>query len=161
MIDPQRLRFFCDAMLGGLSRWLRAMGYQAAFDGWIDDGDLVRRAAQDGSVVLSSDAPLFERKALRSGLVRGLFVPRHAPVDEQLVFVMRHFRLPVREPRCMRCGGALVETEREAVRDEAPPRAWRRCDRFWRCAECGQLFWHGTHWAHIAATRDEVAREVA
>ena len=161
MTPMEDVRFFCDAMLGGLSRWLRAMGYEAAFDGWIDDGELVRRAGLEGSVLLSSDAPLFERNALRSGRVRGLFVPRHAPIDEQVVFVMRHFALGVREPRCMRCGGALAEAAREAVRGEAPARAFERCDRFWRCAECGQLFWHGTHWTHIAETRDAVARAVA
>ena len=154
-------RFFCDAMLGGLSRWLRAMGYEAAFDDRIDDGDLVRRAAREGSIVLSSDAPLFERKLLKSGTVRGLFVPRHAPVGEQLVFVMRHFSLAVRDPRCMGCGGALLEAERDAVRAEAPPLAFRRCERFWRCDGCARLFWRGTHWTHIAETRDAVARAVA
>lgn len=157
MATDGEVRFECDAMLGGLSRWLRAMGYEAAFEYGIDDGVLVSRAARDGSVVLSSDAPLFERRLLRSGAVRGLFVPRHAPVDEQLVFVMRHFTLAVRAPRCMRCGGALEEAAREAVRDEAPPRAWARCDRFWRCAACGQLFWHGTHWTRIARAREAVA----
>jgi uncharacterized protein with PIN domain len=151
------MRFVCDAMLGGLSRWLRAVGYEAAFDARIDDGDLVARAAREGAAVLSSDAPLFERKLLRSGLVRGLFVPRHAPIDDQLVFVMRHFRLEVRDARCMRCGGALAEAPRDAVRDEAPPRAWERCDRFWRCEGCSGLFWHGTHWTRIAAARDAVA----
>ena len=37
--DAPPLRFFCDAMLGGLARWLRAMGYDAAFEYGIDDGD--------------------------------------------------------------------------------------------------------------------------
>ena len=150
------VRFLCDAMLGGLSRWLRAMGWEAAFDGRIDDGELVARAAREGAVVLSSDAPLFERKLLKSGAVRGLFVPRHAPIDQQLVFVMRHFDLDVREARCMSCGGALRETARDAVRDEAPPRAWQSCERFWRCCGCARLFWHGTHWTHIAEAREAV-----
>ncbi len=156
--DP---RFACDAMLGGLSRWLRAMGYAASFEDGIDDGELVAQAERDGSVVLSSDAPLFERKLLKSGRVRGLFVPRHAPIEEQLVFVMRRFALEVRDPRCMRCGGALLEAPRESVRDEAPTLAFLRCDRFWRCGGCARLFWHDTHWAHIAETRAAVARAVA
>ncbi len=155
------MRFFCDAMLGGLSRWLRAMGYEAEFDHRIDDGDLVRRADEEGFIVLSSDAPLLERKLVTSGRVRALFVPRHAPIEEQLAFVMRHFALEVREPRCMGCGGVLVEAPREAVREEAPPRAFQSFDRFWRCDGCSRLFWRGTHWTHIAETREAMARAVA
>jgi len=30
--------FFCDAMLGGLARWLRAAGYDAEYEYGIDDG---------------------------------------------------------------------------------------------------------------------------
>lgn len=157
-MDP---RFLCDAMLGGLSRWLRAMGYEAAFAPGIDDGELVRRAAREGAIVLSSDAPLFERKALRDGPVRGLFVPRHAPVREQLVFVMRAFALEVRAPRCMGCGGALAAVARDAVRAEVPPRALAAYDAFWRCGACAKVFWHGTHWESIARLREAARRAVA
>ena len=147
-------------MLGGLSRWLRAMGYAATFDDRVEDGELVARAARDGAVLLSSDAPLFERKRITSGEVRALFVPRHAPVLDQLCFVMRRFSLEVRDPLCMRCGGELREAPRDSVRDEAPPRTFASCDRFWRCAGCEKLFWHGTHWRHIAETRASMARSV-
>src|SRR5262245_34014979 len=57
--------FFCDAMLGGLARWLRAVGYEAAFEHGIDDGDLVSRALATGAVLLSSDRPLFNRRPMR------------------------------------------------------------------------------------------------
>jgi uncharacterized protein len=154
------VRFCCDAMLGGLSRWLRAVGYAATFDAHVDDGELVARAARDGSILLSSDAPLFERKRLKSGEVRGLFVPRHAPIGEQLVFVMRRLALEVREPRCMRCGGELLEAPRASIAHEAPPRAFESCDRFWRCGECAQLFWHGTHWKQIEGRRAAIAASV-
>lgn len=156
-----QMRFACDAMLGGLSRWLRAMGYEATFDAYVDDGVLVERAARDDAVVLSSDAPLFERRRLKRGEVRGLFVPRHAPVADQLVFVMRHFALEVREARCMRCGGALGETSRESVEGEAPPLAFRNSERFFRCDGCKGLFWHGTHWQQIARTREAIAQLTA
>ena len=37
-------RFACDAMLGGLARWLRAAGYDACWQEGIDDGELIRLA---------------------------------------------------------------------------------------------------------------------
>jgi uncharacterized protein with PIN domain len=143
--------FLCDAMLGGLARWLRAAGYDAAFEPHIDDGDLLRRAAANGQTALSSDGGIFERTVVRTGAVRALYVPRGLGKRAQLRFVLRALDLPVRDPRCMTCGGALAEVDREAVRDEAPPRTFACTTRFWRCARCGKLLWKGTHWARIEA----------
>ena len=61
------MAFICDAMLGGLARWLRAGGYDAEFEYGIDDRALIERAAGSGRMILSSDGPLFERNILRSG----------------------------------------------------------------------------------------------
>jgi uncharacterized protein with PIN domain len=143
--------FLCDAMLGGLARWLRAAGYDAEFDPRVDDGDLVRRAAAGGQVALSSDGGIFERNVVRNGSVRALYVPRGLDKLGQLRFVLRALDLPVCDPRCMACGGALAEVDKAAVRGEAPPRTFACVTRFWRCTRCGKLLWKGTHWARIDA----------
>jgi hypothetical protein len=136
-------------MLGGLSRWLRAAGYDARFEACIADGELVRRAGEDGLVLLSSDGPIFDRTLVRSGAVRALCVPRHLDVDGQLAYVLRALRIDLAEPRCMGCGGELMAVPKDSVRGEAPPRTYSHCSRFWRCSRCQQLFWQGTHWQHI------------
>lgn len=141
--------FFCDAMLGGLARWLRAAGYDAAYEYGIDDGDLIAASASQGRTILSSDGPLFDRTIIRSGGVAALFVPRQLDKFAQLQFVMRTLALPLRPPRCMACGGELAEIPKHAAADEAPPLAYRNCDRFWRCTRCSKLLWHGTHWQKI------------
>jgi uncharacterized protein with PIN domain len=150
-------RFYCDAMLGGLARWLRALGYQAEWEHGIEDAVLVERSLALGAVLLSSDRPLFERKPVKAGEVKALFVPRHAPVFDQLVFVLRTLHLSVRDLRCMVCGGDLVSVPRESVADEVPPAAYRACSDYWRCVSCQKLYWRGTHWARIEATRVRVA----
>ena len=159
MADPARL--LCDAMLGGLARWLRAMGHAASFEPVIADDALVRRAQVTGEIVLSSDAPLFERRAFTSGTVRGLFVPRHAPVDDQLVFVMKELGLGVLPPRCMACGGGLLDADPELVEARVPARSREAFERFFACDGCGRLFGHGTHWARIAKKRERIAAAVA
>jgi len=147
--DDSDVHFFCDAMLGGLARWLRAWGYDAAFEYGIDDGDLVARAEQTGAMILSSDGPLFDRTVIATGRVKALYVPQQLSRDEQLDFVVRELRLPRRTGRCMACGGELVEVPRHSVTDEAPPLAFKNCKRFWRCQRCDKLLWHGTHWHRI------------
>lgn len=138
-------------MLGGLARWLRAAGYDAAFEPRIEDGALVDRARRSGEVLLSSDAPMFARNALRDGSVLALYVPRD-PVSVQLPFVLRALRLARREPRCMACGGELVPVAKGSVLGEAPPKTLARCEEFWRCGRCAKLYWRGTHWARIERT---------
>ena len=49
----------------------------------------------------------------------------------------------------MACGGKLTEVAKHTVTDEAPPLAYRYCEKFWRCQRCGKLLWHGTHWQLI------------
>jgi len=156
---PPGPEILCDAMLGGLARWLRAAGYDAEFAYGIEDRQLVQRAIETGSVLLSSDTGLFARSVIRDGTVRALFVPRGLTKLAQLAFALRELRLGVRaQPRCMACGGRLIEVDKPSVRAEAPRKAYGACDRFWRCSRCRKLLWRGTHWKRIAAALAEAAR---
>jgi uncharacterized protein with PIN domain len=150
-------RIACDAMLGGLARWLRAAGYDVFWQEWIDDGDLVRRAQAEAWTVLSSDDDVFEFAVVRDGVVPSLFVPRGLGVQEQLAFVMQRLDLPLREPRCMACGGELSERAKEAVSDRVPPRSLACHEQFWECGRCRRVFWHGTHWRQITQRLREAA----
>ncbi len=142
-------RFACDAMLGGLARWLRAAGYDASWHGGIADPELVRLGRVQGRVILSSDDDVFAFALVRDGRVPALFVPRGLSVQAQLAHVLRVLELPLREPRCMACGGELAELTREEAAGRVPPRSLARHDRFWECVRCCKSFWHGTHWEKI------------
>ena len=157
--DSKVTAFICDAMLGGLARWLRAAGYDAEFEYGIDDRVLIERAADSGRMILSSDGPLFERNIIRNGQVPALYVPQQLSKLEQLRFVVRELKLPLRSPRCMACGGCLREVPKHRVADEAPPLAFKNCDRFWRCSRCGKLLWHGTHWQRITQRLQEIVTD--
>ncbi len=153
--------FWCDAMLGGLARWLRAAGYDAAWAEGIADAELVRQALSGGRILLTADTELARHGAIRAGRVRAILLPSGIGKFDQLKFVMRFLGLARREARCMACGGRLQAISREAARPEVPPRtfAWlaqRRpaeggCDEFYRCERCAKLFWRGTHWTRIEA----------
>ncbi len=143
-------------MLGGLSRWLRAAGYDSYYEYGIDDGKLVRKAQQEGCFLLSSDGPIFERNIIKDGTIKALFIPRQSSKLEQLKYVVKQLKLPLRPPRCMACGGKLLEIPKHSVIDEVPPLAFKSCEQFWRCKRCGKLFWHGTHWRRITKRLNEV-----
>jgi len=146
---PDVPAFWCDAMCGGLARWLRAAGYDAAWQEGIDDAELVRRALVSGRVLLTSDTGILERGAVRSGRVRALLVPHGRDKIAQLRFVLGSLGLGLLEPRCMACGGRLAAIPKEAARPEAPPKTFGWCEEFFRCDRCAKLFWRGTHWTKI------------
>ncbi len=148
--------FICDAMHGGLARWLRAAGYDALFEYGIDDRDLIAQAQETARVILSSDGPLFERNIIKDGAVQALYVPQQLSKLDALAFVLAEMKLPLRPSRCMSCGGELAEVPKHTVIDEAPPLAFKNCDQFWRCSRCGKLLWQGTHWQKITKALENI-----
>ena len=156
---PDALRFFCDSGLGGLARWLRAAGYDAAWQPYIADDDLLRQARAIPATVLTTDGMLMERRLLRDGIIPSFWLPPTLSIAEQLALVSREFGLTLRGPRCMSCGGELRAVPKEALRDRIPPRTYRWRDEYFVCARCDKLFWHGTHWQRIMGKLSALDRD--
>ena len=149
---PDSGRFFCDAGLGGLARWLRAAGYEAEWEPHIPDDDLLREAQRLHAIIVTTDAMLMERRLLRDRVLPAFWLPPTLSIAEQLTLVFREFNLAVRSPRCMSCGGELRRGDKEALQARIPPCTFRWLDEYFVCCRCDRLFWHGTHWQRIRRT---------
>ena len=147
--QPRPDLFLCDAGLGGLARWLRAAGHEAAWQPGIADDELLRQARALPATVLTTDAMLMERRLLRDRIIPAFWLPPTLGIPEQLAQVFREFGLTLRGPRCMSCGGELRREAKDALRERIPPRTYRWLDEFFVCSRCDKLFWHGTHWHRI------------
>jgi uncharacterized protein with PIN domain len=121
-------------MLGGLARWLRAAGYDSSWRADIDDWELVRLARAKQRVLLTCDTGIFRIGIVRDGDLPALLLPPGLSKDEQLAFVLRELDLPLREHRCMACGGHLAEVPKEQVRGRVLPRSFEWVDHFFECA---------------------------
>lgn len=138
MTDPPR--FFCDDHLRRLARWLRAAGYDTAWERAIDDRALLARCREDDRALLTLDRALAERGGPFTCLL-----PSHDPL-EQLRFVARRYQLDLLADaftRCPMCNERLAEVSPAEV--DVPSRVRETCDRFWRCARCGRAYWEGDH----------------
>jgi uncharacterized protein len=144
-------------MLGGLSRWLRAAGYDAAWQAGIEDWDLIRLARREGRLLLSSDTGIFRTGIVRDGDLPAFFIPAGLNTGAQLALVMDKLGLQLREPRCMSCGGRLGEVAKEQIRHRVPPRSFEWQENFFQCLGCGRIFWRGTHWQRIAGKLQQAA----
>ena len=154
---PQR--FFCDVGLGGLTRWLRGAGYEAFWKPDLDDAAVIRETEQIDGTLITTDSLMTERGVLRDGLLPWVWVPSSLTLEEQLTVVLRELGLPLRESRCMHCGGVLRRVEKSEVIDRIPPRTALWLDEYFLCSQCNQLFWRGTHWKRISAELQRLSGE--
>lgn len=150
------IKFACDAMLGGVAKWLRAYGYDTFWEYGISDERLINIAQKNNMILLTSDSKIMERKKIKNGTIKALYIPHGLKRDEQIGYVIRHFKLKRREPRCMACGGMIIEISKEDVAGKIPPKTYAWLDTFMECQRCGKLLWEGTHWQKIISRLDKI-----
>jgi uncharacterized protein with PIN domain len=134
-----------DAMLGRLARWLRLMGYDAAFLADTPDIDLVRLARAESRLLLTRDRELAARRG-----VQALFIESQ-DFEAQLAQVQQEVGPPPEPvvPRCGVCNTPLKPLSKQAARERVPPYVWRTQEHFTYCEGCHRVYWQGTHWEGI------------
>src|SRR5262249_60698368 len=60
-------RFLADCNVGRLARWLRVLGYDAAYEPALPDAQVVARALAERRVLLTRDADMMQRRAISGG----------------------------------------------------------------------------------------------
>ena len=136
-------RLLLDVMLGKLPVYLRLCGYDAVYAGdrGVEADDrLLELATDEDRVLLTRDVQLAER-ADRSVLLT------EREIEAQLS-ELRDAGVELdpcdRPTRCGRCNGRLQSVPDDGATPEyAPDSDEMDC---WRCRDCGQVFWKGSHW---------------
>jgi uncharacterized protein with PIN domain len=142
---PADTRLYLDAMLGSLARLLRMCGYDAAYalDRGTEADCALRRAAHaEGRLLLTRDRDL-------AGRAGDALLLESKAVDDQLGELRgAGVALSLDEPApCAVCNAALERVpESGSAPEYAPDPAARPV---WRCPDCGQHFWRGSHWADV------------
>lgn len=142
-------RFAADAMLGRLARWLRLLGFDCTYDSSITDEQLVRLGLAEDRTVLTRD-----RRLPDEWWIEDVYLVREEGLREQLSEVLRHFDLApsVRVlTRCNACNRPLQRASRAEVSGRVPARILELHDDFSACANCGRVYWEGSHAARIRA----------
>jgi uncharacterized protein with PIN domain len=142
-----------DAMLGRLARWLRIIGYDAAFEAEIADEELVRRAIQENRVLLSRDRALADEWRVP----RLLIVESESPLA-QLRQVVTAFALDWHSrsfTRCSLCNATLEPISPDAVAGRVPRRVQHGHRQFLVCPMCSRIYWEGSHIDRIRQTLEE------
>lgn len=145
----RRTAFIVDVNLGKLARYLRMLGFDAAWENRLDDGEIVDIAVREKRIVLTRDRRLLFRKAVTHG-----YWVRAVDIESQLKEVLARFDLyrqvrPLR--RCMACNGVIEPVETERVWSRLEPLTRRYYSEFCHCSRCGKIYWEGSHVEHMSA----------
>lgn len=154
------MKFIADGMLGKLVRWLRLFGQDATYIGDFsvapedEDEVLLDRAKKESRVLITRDVDL-HRRALRKN-VKSILIEETQDVAKQLSKVSKSIGKPIKKDignsRCPVCNGELEVVEKPSISGDVPDPVFEENEKFWKCVDCGKIYWAGGHWENMAKT---------
>jgi uncharacterized protein with PIN domain len=144
-MPSSRPKFAVDEMLGTMARWLRIMGYDAAYEKDRDDEEIINAAMAQGRILITRDKELAARMEKS-----GLYIDSDR-LEEQLRQVWQEYglRLDQDMTRCTVCNGELEPMKEENAKDKVPEGVFLLNHEFFQCRSCDKIYWRGTHWLNI------------
>ena len=143
-------------MLGKLTRWLRMLGHDVNYFRSADDKKLIELAKQEKRVLLTRDRELVQRAI---ALGAKAFLIEIADEATKLAFLAQRFGfkldIDLRDSRCPKCNALIRVVAKDDVVDEIPEATSQHYSDFWKCEECGKVYWQGAHWKKIQETLKE------
>lgn len=160
------MKFISDGMLGKLTRWLRLAGQDVVYindypvDPGREDEVLIKRANDNSRVLITRDKEL-HRRALRNS-IKSILIVETEDVAKQMKTVSDSIEesidVDIETSRCPVCNGELESIVKSSISSEVPDRVLENNEKFWRCSDCGKIYWPGSHWEKIEETVDRYER---
>jgi uncharacterized protein with PIN domain len=123
--------FDVDGMLGRLAKWLRILGFDAAFPRSRPSAHRLfvtarRSIAYASAIIVTGPDPIEQlRQVLEQAGIRS---------DPKLLL-----------SRCLICNVPVNEVRREDVAGRVPDLILEKTDLFHQCPKCGRIYWEGSH----------------
>ncbi len=136
-------RFILAAYLGKLARYLRMLGFDAAYQRDQDDSRIIDIALQQHRVILTRDSGILKQNRVTHG-----YLLRHDNPRQQLQEVLLEldlFRQLQPFTRCMDCNGRIFLVDKPVIRGQISPSTYQRFRKFWQCRDCMNIHWGGSH----------------
>lgn len=138
-------------MLGSLARKLRAFGFDTLYYRAGGDAGMLRVARAQDRIVITADRTLAsgaEGKGVRAFLVKGKTDGRRI---SELVREAKQKKVELErgDPLCSLCCGTLSMLPRREAAGRLPRSVVERHRSFYMCADCGKIYWRGSHWKKL------------
>jgi uncharacterized protein len=152
-------RFVADGHLGRLTRNLRLLGFDVAYDPRAEDRQLLGIMERENRALLTRD-----RRLLMHAVVKTGYCPRSQNADEQTVEVIRRFDLLgsiIPFTRCLRCNAPLRKVSKSEIIERLEPLTKIYYEQFRRCTGCGQIYWPGSHFSKLQKRLEQIRANFA
>lgn len=140
-------KFILDVHLGKLSRYMRLLGFDIAYESTRDDAEIIDCAVRERRIILTRDKGILKNKKVMHGYWMRETLPK-----KQLCEVMKRFDLLNRiQPftRCLECNGDLVDIDKSDIKERLDPMTERYYETFKRCLQCENIYWKGSHYQRM------------
>ena len=128
-----------------LGKYLRILGYDAAWDREVRTHELIARANTEQRVFLTRN----KRLADQNGQPEQVIILKNTDPVEQLKTLVSELQLDMRAnlfSRCVRCNVRLEPVaNKEAIQRLVHPNVYARYNEFFTCPHCNTVFWKGSH----------------
>ena len=139
--------FLVDAMLGNIARKLQLLGFDTEYCSNIDDLELISKAKNEQRVIISKDQELIARAKKQN--ITSIHVTKEDEI-EQFLEILEHIPLEFNTisgdtARCTKCNSPTLQIDKSKVLGKIPQKVLELNDKFWKCDNCEQIYWEGTH----------------
>jgi uncharacterized protein len=156
------LRLLADAMLGKHARWLRMIGQDVTYSVGYTDNELLDLAKKENRMLLTRDFEL-HKQAICKGL-EAYYVEGKTEIERLAAFAKRYqisLEVDMDKSHCPICNTKLESASKEDLKNKLEPNTYQYYEQFWRCPNCGQVYWQGAHWKQIQQTLLEIKQKLA
>jgi uncharacterized protein with PIN domain len=140
----RKSKFIVDVNLGKLVRNLRMLGFDVYYRQQLPDKEIIRISLAEKRIILTRDQDLLKNAVVRHG-----YWVRSTDPHKQTKEIFRRFNLKSQVKafsRCMKCNGLIKPVQKEKISDRIPEKTAAYMTAFWQCADCGQVYWQGSHY---------------
>ncbi len=149
------MKFLADRMLGKLAKELRMLGYDTIYYRGEDAHQMIQWARQEGRVILTRDTKLIPKRP-EDRIIR---VTEDNPLLQLKELIQKRY-ISLNEEnlfsRCLLCNVLIDEIPREEAEGKVPDFIFYQQKAFYRCSQCGRIYWQGSHQGNMQKKVDEL-----
>lgn len=144
------MKFLLTRELGRLSKWLRILGFDAAYFNQDNISSLIIQALRDNRIIITRNHRLPKSCGIKIVLIKA------EKIKEQVSEVLKALKITpgsdMMFSRCIICNAELVGIDKEKIKDKVPEYVFKTQQDFITCPKCNRLYWQGTHWGNVQNT---------
>lgn len=150
--------FLVDAMLGNIAKKLRLLGFDAEYFSDIDDSELIQKAENEQRVIISRDHELITRA--KNHDILSVYISTENELEQFLeilqIVPLEFDKITGDTARCTKCNSMTLPVTKSEIENKVPQVVLEYNEKFWKCENCGQIYWEGTHIKNLQKFMDKI-----